>query len=89
MEGGGTGACDGMGQEGSGRGCESGCETGRQMMAKQEPIDVTDVMAAEEQLMFALKDWRDAGGPVVSIVDCVVRLIDAKIDLRDKMRPAP
>jgi hypothetical protein len=46
-------------------------------------IDYTNVMAAEAELMTALREWRDSGAPVVEVIDRIGRLIDAKIDLRE------
>lgn len=50
-------------------------------MARQHRIDVTNVMAAEQELMTALVEWRDAGAPVVDVIDRIGRLIDAKLEL--------
>ena len=46
---------------------------------KDQQVDVTNVMAAEHELMTALREWRDAGAPVVEVVDRIGRLIDAKL----------
>lgn len=46
-------------------------------MAK--PINVTEVMQVEEELARALKEWADAGGPVMSVADKINALIDAKL----------
>lgn len=45
------------------------------------PIDVTEVMQAEEDLARQLKEWADAGGPVMAVIDKVSALIDAKVKL--------
>jgi hypothetical protein len=55
-------------------------------MPKPKPIDVTDVMAAEERLMRALGEWRDAGAPVVDVVDSIARLVDAKMAQQKRPR---
>ncbi len=49
--------------------------------------DVTNVMAAEAELMRALVDWRDAGAPVIDVLDCISKLIDAKLEQHNE-RPA-
>lgn len=55
-------------------------------MNEPEPIDVTQVMAAESDLMTALREWRDSGAPVVDVMGAISDLIDAKIELAT--RPA-
>lgn len=50
-------------------------------MNEPEPIDVTQVMEAEGDLMTALREWRDAGAPVVDVLGAISDLIDAKIEL--------
>jgi hypothetical protein len=47
-------------------------------------VDVTNVMAAEQELMTALREWRDAGAPTAEVVDRIGRLIDAKLELRER-----
>jgi hypothetical protein len=47
----------------------------------EQRVDVTNVMAAEAELMTVLREWRDAGAPVVEVVDRIGRLIDAKLEL--------
>ena len=40
--------------------------------------DASDITAAEGQLMLALMEWKDAGGSVETVVDCIARLIVAR-----------
>ena len=44
-------------------------------------MSAMDIQNLEWDLAKALKEWRDAGGPVMDIIDINSRLIDAKIEL--------
>lgn len=46
-----------------------------------KPIDVTEVMSAEEDLARALKEWADAGGPLMDVIGRISALVDAKVRL--------
>jgi hypothetical protein len=46
-----------------------------------KPIDVTDAMDAEADLMDALREWQNAGAPVIDVVDAINRLIEARVEI--------
>jgi hypothetical protein len=41
-------------------------------------MDASDIKASEGQLALALNEWKDAGGDVESVVNCIARLIVAR-----------
>lgn len=51
-------------------------------MSKPKSIDVTRSMLVETDLAKALREWRDAGGPVMDVVDTISQMIEERITLR-------
>jgi hypothetical protein len=51
------------------------------MTHRPKPIDVAHAMRIEEALAVSLKEWAEAGGPVMGVVDRISALIDEKIRL--------